>query len=61
MAGSHVNLEIIGHAYSIKLAKLDKLAGNKLKGFLLSHGDFWYKINHQNRKGLVNVYLLDVD
>ena len=59
MAGSYVNLEIIGHAYSKKLAKQDKIDGNKFKGFLLSHADFWTKINTSNPKGTIKTYLLD--
>jgi hypothetical protein len=59
MAGSYVNLEIIGHAYSKRLAKIDKEQGNTFKGFLLSHGDFWTKLNSNNPNGTVNTYLLD--
>jgi len=59
MAGSYVNLEIIGHTYSKKLAKIDKEEGNTFKGFLLSHGDFWTKLNRNNPNGTIKTYLLD--
>lgn len=59
MAGSYVNLEIIGHAYSKKLAEQDKIDGNTFKGFVLSHADFWTKLNNSNPNGTIKTYLLD--
>lgn len=59
MAGSFVNLEIIGHAYSKKLALFDKENGNDFNGFLLLHADFWTKLNSVNKNGTVKIYSLD--
>lgn len=59
MAGRYINLEIIGHAYSKKLAQIDKIEGNTYKGFVLSHADFWTKLNTSNPNGCINTYLLD--
>lgn len=59
MAGDYVKLEMVGTLYSKTLATLDKEKGNKQKGLLLSHSDFWSKLNTANPPGTISNYGLD--